>query len=210
MLPIGFIGNFLFNLGYFYQEIFVFLGFILVVIFTNKTFHRHQKFLSNFIFILVLVLGLIQLLIHAIDLYTLYYLKVSLDVPYTFLVFDWLSWSSYSAYKSLKNQDIQPWIKLRYKMIAIFSFIISLHIIPEFFQPSEINWGDPSSLTSLLVFGTTAVLAVVSSLGFAFAWIMPNWIKKLINKNYKTLEDEELTEEELINMLRKQMENRRN
>ena len=210
-LPIGFIGTFIFNLDFLFQEIFVFISFVIVVIFTNMTFHRHQRFLSNLILSIVLILGLIQIVFHAVIAFTPlnpYYSKVILDVPYTFLVFDWLSWSSFSAYKSLKNQNIQPWIKLRYKIISIFSFIISLHIIPEFFQPVGVLWGDPSNLASLLVFGTTAILAVVFSIGFAFAWIMPDWTKKLINKDYKPLDEEELTEEEFMNLLKNQLDHR--
>jgi len=208
ILPIGFIGNLVFNLGFLFQEIFVFFCFILTVIFTNLTFHRNRKLAPNLVLILVLVLGLIQLIFHAITSFSSlnpYYEKVSLDVPYTLLVFNWLSWSSYSAYKLLKNQDIEPWIKLRYKIVAIFSFIISFHSIPEFFQPTGFGWGDPGNNISLMVFGATAILVVIFSIGFTFAWIMPNWMKKHANKDYKPLEEKELSEDELMNLIKKQL-----
>lgn len=210
-LPTGFIGTFLFNLEYLFQEIFVFIGFTLTVIFTNMTFHRNRRLYPNLILVFAIILGLIQLLFHSIETFTtlnFYYERVALDVPYTLLIFNWLSWSSYSAYKSLKKQDIAPWIKIRYKRVGIFSFILSFHNIPEFFQPVGTVWGDYTNIISLIVFGMTAILAAIFSLGFAFAWIMPNWLKKRYNKGYHPPKDIELSEEDLINLIKKQLSNK--
>jgi len=210
-LPIGFIGNFLFNLGFLFQEFFVFIGFVSTIVFTNMTFYKNRKILTNLIFLIVLILGVIQLIFHAISVFTLYnfyYERVIFDVPYTLLVFNWLSWSSYLAFKSLKNRNIEPWIKTRYKKVAIFSFILSFHNIPEFFQPVGTTWGDPTNVISLIIFGITAVLTVVFALGFAFAWLMPNWYKKHLNKGYQLPEDINLSEEELISLIKKQISER--
>ncbi len=216
VIPIGFVGNFILNIesGYLFQEIFITIGFILAVIFTNLTFHKNRKSPAKLILIVVIVLAIIQLIFHgmmAIERNPLiYYLKVSFDLPYNFLVFNWMAWSFYSAYKIVKSQDIEPWIKVRYRLISILSFIMSFHGIPEFFQPYDILWGSPSNIISVLVFGTTAVLAVIFSVGFFFAWIMPNWLKKYLNRNYQTVKDSEYTEEELMNLIRKQLAERGN
>jgi hypothetical protein len=209
-LSVGFIGNISLNLGGFFLEIFVFIAFNLTIIFTNMTFHRNRKYLANFILSFGIILGLIQLILHGFADFlavSFYYQRVSLDIPYTLLVFNWLSFSSYYAYRLLKNRDIEPWIKVRYKKVAIFSFILSFHNIPEFFQPSGTTWGDYNNLISLLVFGITAILGVVFSLGFACAWIMPNWLKKVFNRNYQSPKDIELTEDDLINLIKKQLSN---
>ena len=216
VIPIGFVGNFILNIqsGYLFQEIFVNIGFILAVIFTNLTFHKNRKSPAKLILIVVILLAIIQLIFYGIDAIERnpfnYYLKVSLDLPYTFLVFNWLAWSSYSAYKIIKNQDIEPWIKVRYRLISILSFIMSFHSLPEFFQPYNTSWGSPSNIISVAVFGTTAVLTVIFSVGFFFAWIMPNWLKKYLNRNYQPVKDKELTEEELMTLIRKQLSERRN
>ncbi|MFX0058075.1 MAG: hypothetical protein ACFE85_16325 [Candidatus Hodarchaeota archaeon] len=209
-LPIGFIGNFLLNFGFLFQEFLVFFGFTLTVIFTNMTFHKNRKSYPNLILAFAVILGIIQIIFHAIATFTpfnFYYERVLLDVPYTLLIFNWLSGSSYSAYKLLKNQDIEPWIKVRYKKVAIFSFILSFHNIPEFFQPVGTLWGDYDNAISLIVFGITAILAVAFSLGFACAWIMPNWLKRQFNKDYHPPKDIELSEEDLINLIKKQLSN---
>ena len=216
VIPIGFVGNFVLKIypGYLFQEIFIAIGFILAVIFTNLTFHKNHKSPAKLILILVIVLAIIQLILHgmmAIERTPLiYFLKVSFDLPYNLLVFNWMAWSSYSAYKIIKDQDIEPWIKVRYRLISTLSFIMSFHGIPEFFQPYDILWGTPSNLISVAVFGTTAVLAVIFSVGFLFAWIMPDRLKKYLNRNYQTVKDSELTEEELMNLIRKQLAERGN
>jgi len=216
VIPIGFVGNYILDIypGYLFQEIFITIGFILAVIFTNLTFYKNRKSPAKLILIVVIVLAIIQLIFHgmmAIERTPLiYYLKVSFDLPYNFLVFNWMAWSSYSAYKIVKNQDIEPWIKVRYRLISILSFIMSFHGIPEFFQPYNTPWGTPSNIISVLVFGTTAVLAVIFSVGFLLAWLMPNWLKKYLNRNYQTVKDSEYTEEELMTLIRKQLSERRN
>ena len=34
---------------------------------------------------------------------------------------------------------------------------------------------------------------------------MPNWLKKYLNRGYNTVEDEEISEEELMNLIKKQI-----
>ncbi|TFG18215.1 MAG: hypothetical protein EU531_00880 [Promethearchaeota archaeon] len=208
-LPIGFIGNVLFNLGGFFQEIFIFIAFNFTVVFTNLTFYKRKKVYPTIVFAIVFILGVIQIALHALPLLfgiNVYYLRVSLDLPYTLLTFNWLAWAAFQSYNRLNEYIIAPWVKLRYKLIAVFSFLISFNSIPEFFQPKGVYWGDPDNITSLIIFGITAILAISFSLGFFIAWIMPNWLKKKINKNYKPLEDKEYSEEELMEMIKTQLD----
>ncbi|MHA1106365.1 MAG: hypothetical protein ACTSPN_11720 [Promethearchaeota archaeon] len=212
-LCLGFIGNFAFKLNVGFQEIFVFICFTFTTVFTNLTFYKNQKKIGIISLLSVICLGIIQLILIYASLQgvpDLYYLRASLDVPYTMIVFDWMAWASYSSYKNLKNEDIQPWIKIRYKLIAIFSFIISFNNIPEFFQPKGTIWGDPSNPISLAVFGATAILAVTFSIGFGLAWLMPSWFKNRLNKGYKNISEKELTEQELMDLIENQLKERRN
>ncbi|MFX0077356.1 MAG: hypothetical protein ACFE96_18085, partial [Candidatus Hermodarchaeota archaeon] len=195
-LPIGLIGYFIFQLDPLYLEFIIVSSFVLTVVFTNKTFYKNRGFKSKLVLFTVLVLGSIQIGFFFIAKYGiwttfLYYLRVSLDFPYTFLVFNWLSYSAYSAYKLVKFKLIDPWIKVRYKMLTIFSFIFSFHSLPEFFHPLGTLWGDPNNFLSLASFGTTAILVVIFSLGFSIAWIMPKGLKKRINRNYQPIEDKD-------------------
>ncbi len=212
-MVIGFIGSFVFNLGFAFQEVFVFIGFVSTVIFTNMTFYKGRKSKAKVVLIVTVVLGIIQLILMTLHIYfsiNTYYFRVTLDVPYTFLVFNWMAWSSYSAYQKIKNNNIQPWIKVRYKLVAFVSFILSFNNIPEYFQPKGTTWGDPDNIISLAVFGTTAIISVIFAFGFSLAWMMPNWLKKFFNRNYQLLDEKEYTEEELMNLIREQLANKDN
>lgn len=210
-VAIGFIGNFVFKLTGVFQEYFIFIGFVSFVYFTNMTFHRNKMKVGNLVLILVIILGIIQLVLF--NLYSSieikrgfhYYLRVSLDFPYTFIVFNWLTISCYSAYNRLKKIDIEPWIKVRYKLIAISSFILSFHNIPEFFQPKNIRWGNPSDPISLIIFGITTILMMVYAIMFSISWFMPKWLKKYFNKDYKSPIEKEYSEEELMNLIKEQI-----
>lgn len=200
-LSIGFLGNFVFNLGEFFQEICVFICITSTVVFTNLTFYKDQNNGKNLIMIITISLGLMQLFLFLIILVgniNIYYLRVSLDVPYNMIPFLWMAYASFSAFKKLQSKDIQPWIKVRYKLVSIFSTLISFNNIPEFFQPKGVQWGDPSNPISLTVFGIMAVLALLFSVGFGLAWLMPKWFKKLLNKDYEEVLDIEISEEQLM------------
>ena len=48
-LPIGFVGNFVFQLGATFQEVFIINSFILMVIFTNMTFYKNRGLISKIV-----------------------------------------------------------------------------------------------------------------------------------------------------------------
>ena len=210
ILSIGFISNLVFNLGQLFQEFTIFISFIFVVIFTNLTFHKNRGFMPNIILISVIILGLVQIGFFVYSILgtwtlSLYYLRVWLDLPYTMLTFNWLAFSSFSSYRVIKSQKVNPWIKMRYKMVAIFSFIFSFNSIPEFFQPPGTTWAESDNIISLLVFGITATFVIVFSLGFALAWIMPSIFKNFLDRNYEVDEEIEYQEKELIDLIKKQL-----
>jgi hypothetical protein len=91
-------------------------------------------------------------------------------------------------------------------LIAFFSFIISFNNLPEFFQPKGVHWGDSENIISLILFGVTVILCVIFAMGFLIAWIMPNCFKKKINKNYKPAQDKEYSEEELMKLIKEELD----
>jgi hypothetical protein len=210
-IPIGFIGNFLFNLGHIFQEYFVFIGFVSAVVFTNMTFYKGRMKKANVILIIVIILGITQIvLFHMFPETQLkrnfyFYLRNFLDLPYVLLVFNWFSYSFYSAYKRLEDKDIEPWVKARYKMLAISSLFMSFHTIPEFFQPENVFWGGPSHPISLLIFGILAVMAIIYGIIYSISWFMPKWLKGYFNRNYHREIDREYTEEELMNLIKNEL-----
>ncbi|TFF97325.1 MAG: hypothetical protein EU541_08380 [Promethearchaeota archaeon] len=213
-LPIGFIGYFVFNLSEVFQETFVYLAYLSTVIFTNLTFYKKKERewinYTNIVLFSVIILGLIQILLLYIQIYLgiyVYYFRVALDFLYTFLTFFWLAWAAFQSYQRLKEYKIAPWIKLRYRLLWIFSLIISFNNVPEFFQPPGVQWGTSNNLISLIVFGTTAILGVIFAIGFLLAWIMPNWLKVKVKGDYTPSQDIQYSEEELMRLIKEQLNN---
>ena len=206
-IPIGFIGNVLIEAswGIFFEEIFVSTGFILGTIFTNLTFHKIRKSPGRIILFLVIIFAIIQIgfsILKSMQKTPLiFYLSGVFDLIFTILTFDWMAWSSYSAYRRIYDKEIMPWIKVRYKIIALSSFILSLHVIPELFTPWYMEFINQNNFA----FGITAIMAIVFAVGMFLTWIMPDWFKDYLNKGYKQIEDKEFTDEELMNIVKQEL-----
>ena len=221
IIAVGYIGRYAFNLGNNFEEIFVSSGFILIVIFTNQTFHKNRNSQGIHILIIIICLAIFMVVFHAEYVYFFvieiplerspftFYLKQGVDLVFTFLTFAWMSWSSNEAFKKLKNQDMQPWIKARYKLISISSFLISLEGIPEMFRPWNVPSTEITHLSVLIIFGITAILAMICALIFILAWFMPNSLKNYYNKDFSIIEDEEFSEEELLKILSEELKKRK-
>ena len=187
LIPIGFIGSVIIvdSWSIFFEELLVSSGFILGTCFTNLTFYKTRKSPGRLILIAVITLALIQIgfsILKAIEKTPFnFYLSAAFDLVFTVLTFNWISWSSYSAYKRIRDKEIMPWIKVRYKIIAFSSFILSLHVIPEFFTPWNMDFIHQNNFA----FGITAIMAIIFAVGMFLAWIMPNWFKNYLNKGYK-------------------------
>ncbi|MBD3255217.1 MAG: hypothetical protein GF383_09000 [Candidatus Lokiarchaeota archaeon] len=211
LIPIGFIVDFIFEVGDYVLEIFVFLGFVMVVIFINTTFYRNRNKAANLVLIMVIFLGIVQILLFYLysDVFLQrgfhHYLTRTFDLIYVLLVYEWFAYSCYSAYKRLKDQNIKPWIKARYRLLAISSFVMGFHSIPEFFLPKNVEWGDPNHPISLLLFGVVAIMSIVYGIIFSISWFMPRKLKNYYNKEYKKETDKEYTEEELMNLIKDQL-----
>lgn len=203
------IGRQLFNFNLVITRMILSLSFILVVIFTNTTFHKDRKSnLPKLVLIITIINFFIEtylaLLVMTQPSPQVFYLNVAHDTINRFIVFGWLAWSVFSAYKEIKDQDIEPWIKARYKILFWVTFIFSFHNIPFFFQPWNISFGDASDMRSYIIFGIISVFAIILAIGWLVTWFMPNWFKRYLNKGYQPVKDQELTEEELMTIIRKQ------
>jgi len=208
LIPIGFIGNFLFGLGIIFENIFVSTGFVLSVIFTNQTFHKKKKYTKSIVLCLVIFLAIY---FSILDIYYpkigvfFFYLRRIIDISLTFLTFGWMGWSSYEAYRRIKNSDIQPWIKSRYKIIAVVSFILSSHAIPSVFVSPNVLGTDFSNESVLISYIIIAIISLIFSIGFCIAWIMPTKLKKYFNRNFHPNEEKEIPEDEIIKLIKNEL-----
>ncbi|MFX1568607.1 MAG: hypothetical protein ACFFCV_09585 [Promethearchaeota archaeon] len=204
------IGRQLFDFNLLVTRMILSFGFILVVVFTNMIFHRDRKSkLPTFILIITVInffleTGLAFFSMAIVSDYT-FYLNVTQDTLNRFIVFNWMAWSTFSAYKEIRVLDIEPWVKTRYKILSFITFFFSFHNIPFFFQPWNVDFGDPNDIRSFIVFGIISVFAIIFAIGFSLTWFIPKWFKRFLNKGYNIIEEKEYTEEELMALIRKQI-----
>ena len=138
---------------------------------------------------------------------TFYFLLASINC-HTFLIFFWLGWSSFSTYKRLRDLEIAPWIKMRYKIISVVSFFYPFQGILLFLIPWNSDWADPSDLLSVIQFFVNVIFSLIFIIGMVIAWVIPKKLKNYLNrkKGYKQSEDRDLSEDELMKLITGQLE----
>jgi hypothetical protein len=85
-------------------------------------------------------------------------------------------------------------------MIYISSPLLTLIFVIRIFQPWPLPFGIPSDPQSLIVFGISAIVAMIYSITFALAWIMPKKFKNYLNRGYTPVNEEEMVEEEIMSV----------
>ncbi|MFX1277996.1 MAG: hypothetical protein ACFFA3_01170 [Promethearchaeota archaeon] len=209
---VGLFGNFVLGYGYFFEELFVFIGYFLIAFFTYLTFHRRKVdykarlllYLSLVFMFTRIFLGLlVEINLNPVTRYS----ELIIINCCLFLVFYWLGWSSLSAYKRLRNINVAPWLKTRYKAISIVSFLWPFHALLGLFLPWNTEFGDPSDIISLIHFSITVILSLIFIIGMIIAWIIPEYLKNYINskKGYEPPDDKELSEDDLMKLIKSQL-----
>ncbi|MBD3194864.1 MAG: hypothetical protein GF317_07410 [Candidatus Lokiarchaeota archaeon] len=206
-IAIGFIGSNVLSLGRTFEEVFVVAGFISLSMFTFFTFHRSRK--RTFLVLLsIIILGILLFITKSLfvifPIISIGYFYKILDTAFTFLVFFWLGFSSYKIYRSIKEYNVQHWIKFRYKVISFTSFITSFQTIPELFLEPSITYTDTENIIVSVVFMITLFITIIFSSGFLLAWFIPDSLKKYLNRDYQVSESLDMPEEELYNLIRRE------
>jgi len=210
---VGLFGNLVLGYGSSVQDIFITIGYFFIGLFTYLTFHKQKvDYSSKLILYLIVIISFARILfIIARTIYvgptTFYFLLVTINC-HTFLVFFWLGWSSFSTYKRLRDHEIAPWIKMRYKIISVVSFFFPFHAISFFLIPWYSDWADPSNLLSFIQFAVTVILSLIFIIGMIIAWVIPKKLKNYLNrkKGYKPSEDRDLSENELMKLAQDQLQ----
>ena len=208
---IGQIMNQLFAVPVEIYTIFTKFGFLLAVPFTNITFHKGRKsFLPKLILIFAIGLTIITWYFDSIRYNSemFYYLSRSFDFIHFSIITDWLAISCYLAYKNIRKLKIAPWIKVRYKLVYISSPLFSLVYLLLIFYPFNLKFGNISTPQSFLIYSITSIIILAYGILFTLAWLMPKQLKDYFNRkeNYVLTEDEEYTEDELIELIKRELD----
>jgi hypothetical protein len=191
------------------------LSNICLVIFTKYTFFREKK--SSFIFLLVSLI-IVKIIDFVLKLYIPFSIPLSfvlepVEIPFFYLYvtvsslsillsYPWLGLTALKYYKSIKPKEMEPWIKIRYKLIGYSSLIMLINGILYFLFPIETySWEQlyPFIIGLLITINTT-----IFSISNLIAWIMPQRLKDYLNRNYKGSVDENLTENEIMKKIREE------
>lgn len=208
---VGLFGNLVLGYGSTSQDIFISVGYFLIAFFTYLTFHKQKgDYRAKLFLYLLLIITFTRITFSIIRIIyinptTFYFFLASINC-HNFLVFYWLGCSSFSTYKRLRDHEIAPWIKMRYKIISEVSFFYPFHAILLFFIPWNSDFADPSNLLSLVQFVVTVIFSLIFIMGMIIAWIIPKKFKNYLNrkKEYKPSEDRDLSEEELMKLINDQ------
>ncbi len=201
---------------YIYQQIFVFLSNISLVIFTKSTFYKDRK--SNFVFLFgaIVTLKVIDFVLElfvpfstigGIELSSseiaFHYIFVSIMCVVLLISYGWLAYASFSYYKLIQGYDIMPWVKKRYLLLGVSSLIISLNGFIYLFFP--INAKSFEEIQAFIMGVLILINIVVFSLGNLICWLMPKTLKEFFNRNYTETQEEDLPEKELLDKIKSQL-----
>ncbi|MFW9929342.1 MAG: hypothetical protein ACFFD1_08125, partial [Candidatus Thorarchaeota archaeon] len=188
---------------------------LLLVIFTKLTFFRYRK--SPFmIFVLILIfIRTVDFIIRLnfnitvpmtrelseSDLLYYYYILFSISISYL-LSHGWLGFVSIRYYWTIRFENIAPWIRKRYRLIAISSLIYCFSIVIYFLFPyHDVDiYVFPNIIYSYILVGLT----IFYSIGMFIAWIMPQKLKRYFDKDFQPSEEKEFTEEELMERINRE------
>jgi hypothetical protein len=136
------------------------------------------------------------------QLYLYYYIFASIVSSQILLTMIWFFCSTLRSYKVIKNLKIEPWLKYRYiiLLVSILSFALSGILV--LFIPIEAGY------ENLFFTYSVAATIIIFSLGNLFGWLMPKKLKKFFNKNFEVVDDEKITEKELLEKIQSELKRR--
>ena len=190
---------------------------ILLVIFTKLTFFKYKKSPFKILLIILIAVRSIDFIIRLnfqISIPMTYILDESNLIYYFYILFSitisiifshfWLGIVALKYYNSSKSLNIEPWVKKRYQLIGLGSFIYSFSILLYYSIPYNliVPFSFPYIILSYIILGFT----IFYSLCMFIAWIMPKSLKKFFNKDFKRPIDKVYSEKELMEVIDKELE----
>jgi hypothetical protein len=133
-----------------------------------------------------------------IPLYLFYKIIVILEVSPTSL---FLTYAAFQTYRNLKNYEIGPWVKKRYLIIAYSSLIFALSNISSIMMPNVPGYENVPIILTMFI----ASSFLIFSFGNLIAWVMPKKLKQYFNRNYSSTFDENISEDEIMEKVLKEL-----
>ena len=192
---------------------------ILLVIFIKLTFHRHKKSGFKIILISLIIIRTIDCIIRLnfrISVPMSYLLDESLLIYYYYILFSitasflcshlWLGLVALRYYTSIKDVNIEPWIKKRYQILGLTSIFYSFTIFIYYLVPYNVIgvFAYPNIILMYIILGVT----LFYSIGMFLGWVMPRRLKKYFNKDFSDIAEKEYSEDELMELIKKELDDK--
>lgn len=193
------------------------LSNISLLFFTKLTFFRDRKSAFTYLLVSLIIVKTIDVILKLFIPFSipLSFIVTASEVPYFYLYltltslsillsYPWLGLTALRYYRSIKAREIEPWIKVRYMLIGYSSLIITINSILYLILP--IDTYDWEHLNSFIIGLLLTIDTTIFSLANLFAWVMPKKLKSYFNRHYQGITEEDLTEDEIMNKVRKDLD----
>jgi len=181
----------------------VFLANFFLLVFTNRTFFTDKKSPFFRFFLIIFTASLIHAVLRILDLFpgewqmTAFYnilISIIMAIPGY-----WFGYLVIKQYRSIKMENIEPWIKMRFLIAGIGALLNgSVGWLAYLIVISQIPGVDPAGNLELITLLISALILITFSIGFFIAFVMPERMKQYFNRNYKPTDEETLSEEEIM------------
>jgi len=184
-------------------DIFTILTMTVGLIFIDRTFYQDRKSPFKVLLAITILIGTLTNIsfimwdLSIIVQQDIAFFIHNIFVGALFVIFG--LWSFIAASSSLKafssSNAVEPWVKGRYRLVKFYSICIILVGSFTPFTPVEgtVNW-------ALLLILVANILRIA---GETIAWVMPNSLKKYLNRGYDSHDvSVELSEEEIMEGMR--------
>lgn len=171
------------------------------VIFITLTFYKDRKSPISILLALIIPTTIVHWILSGIydfglnTSFFLFFLARSLYSILMFISYGWMAYSLLKSYLKIRNNKmLEPWVKARYLLVITYVFgklliAILIPISPIIITP--LHW----------TFMPLAVASICILLSQFLAWVMPEGLKKWLNRNFTVQEEEIFSEEELLKSL---------
>lgn len=197
-------------------QILTFIPDLCLILFTKYTFYRWEKSPFKIILFIFISIKVMDFILNCFTPFTIPMMieLTSEQIPYYYLFLSytatmlltsniWLAYASLSYYKTIKSQEIVPWIKKRYQIIGFSSVFLSATGALLLFMPWTTEGFE--DLQGFIVGFFVVLVTVIFSVGNFIGWLMPKKLKSIFDKDFQVKSEPELNEKDLNDLIRKQL-----
>lgn len=184
----------------------LFLSGYFILVFTNRSFFEGKKspflkfFLINITTLFIYTILKIIIPLPGVWQMTAFYnllISIMISIPGY-----WFGFLVIKQYRNIKNEDFEPWIKMRFLIAGIGAILEgSIGWISYMIVISQIPGVDPTGYLELLALFIYALILITYSIGFFIAFVMPERMKQYFNRNYTPSDHKELSEDEIMKQM---------